>query len=264
MEKNLEIKKFNHEMFGEIRTAIINGEMMFMATDVAKALGYKNPRHAVNAHCIKNDPTAMRSVYMPYEGNGGTTINVINEANLYRLVMRSKLPNAPIFQNWVFKNLLPSTLDKNENVINKPEESPNKIMAEAILAAQHTIEVNQSQINSLEMIVELQHNEINLLAPKAEYYDEIMELEEIYTTCQIADGLDLREQDLNQLLCEWGIQYKERNTWLLCNAYQDKGYMRIMPNRLDDSNGASFTTMNSKWTEKGRALIHQLYRDSKL
>lgn len=46
-----EIQVFNNTEFGEIRTAEIEGKPYFMATDIAKALGYTNPNKAINDHC---------------------------------------------------------------------------------------------------------------------------------------------------------------------------------------------------------------------
>ena len=46
-----ELKIFENEQYGEIRTMIVDGKILFCASDVAKALGYKNPRKAVSDHC---------------------------------------------------------------------------------------------------------------------------------------------------------------------------------------------------------------------
>ena len=53
-----ELQIFNSGEFGNIRTAEIDGKPYFVGTDVAKALGYNNPRDAVSRHCkgvVKRD-----------------------------------------------------------------------------------------------------------------------------------------------------------------------------------------------------------------
>lgn len=93
---------FNSGEFGEIRTIEINGKPYFVGTDVAKALGYNNPRDAVSRHCkgvVKRDtPTS----------SGIQSMSYINEGDLYRLIMKSKLPSAEKFESWVMDEVLPT------------------------------------------------------------------------------------------------------------------------------------------------------------
>lgn len=97
-----ELQFFNSEEFGEIRTAEIDGKPYFVGTDVAKALGYSNPRKAILDHCkgvTKRDtPTS----------SGIQSMSYINEGDLYRLIMKSKLPSAEKFESWVMDEVLPT------------------------------------------------------------------------------------------------------------------------------------------------------------
>nr|DAZ59713.1 MAG TPA: repressor domain protein [Caudoviricetes sp.] len=96
-----ELQIFNSEEFGDIRTAEIDGKPYFVGTDVAKALGYSNPRKAILDHCkgvTKRDtPTS----------SGIQSMSYINEGDLYRLIMKSKLPSAEKFESWVMDEVLP-------------------------------------------------------------------------------------------------------------------------------------------------------------
>lgn len=97
-----ELQIFNSGEFGEIRTIEIDGKLYFVGTDVAKALGYNNPRDAVSRHCkgvVKHDtPTS----------SGIQSMSYINEGDLYRLIMKSKLPSAEKFESWVMDEVLPT------------------------------------------------------------------------------------------------------------------------------------------------------------
>lgn len=97
-----ELQIFNSEEFGEIRTIEIDGKPYFVGTDVAKALGYSNPRKAILDHCkgvTKRDtPTS----------SGVQSMSYINEGDLYRLIMKSKLPSAEKFETWVMDEVLPT------------------------------------------------------------------------------------------------------------------------------------------------------------
>lgn len=96
-----ELQIFNSGEFGEIRTIEIDGKPYFVGTDVAKALGYSNPRKAILDHCkgvTKRDtPTS----------SGIQSMSYINEGDLYRLIMKSKLPSAEKFESWVMDEVLP-------------------------------------------------------------------------------------------------------------------------------------------------------------
>lgn len=97
-----ELQFFNSEEFGEIRTIEIDGKPYFVGTDVAKALGYSNPRKAILDHCkgvTKRDtPTS----------SGIQSMSYINEGDLYRLIMKSKLPSAEKFESGVMDEVLPT------------------------------------------------------------------------------------------------------------------------------------------------------------
>lgn len=97
-----ELQIFNSGEFGEIRTIEIDGKPYFVGTDVAKALGYSNPRKAILDHCkgvTKRDtPTS----------SGIQSMSYINEGDLYRLIMKSKLPSAEKFESWVMDEVLPT------------------------------------------------------------------------------------------------------------------------------------------------------------
>ena len=97
-----ELQFFNSEEFGEIRTIEIDGKPYFVGADVAKALGYSNPRKAILDHCkgvTKRDtPTS----------SGIQSMSYINEGDLYRLIMKSKLPSAEKFESWVMDEVLPT------------------------------------------------------------------------------------------------------------------------------------------------------------
>lgn len=118
---NLALKVFDNEQFGSVRTVTKDDQPWFIGTDVARALGYKDPGGAVNKKVWKQNKDIcklyvqgqkqaddfMAVLAMKSErGNPNTTI--INEAGVYQLIFGSKLESAKAFQNWVFTEVLPS------------------------------------------------------------------------------------------------------------------------------------------------------------
>ena len=97
-----ELLVFKNEDFGEIRTADINGKPYFMASDIATALGYAKPNNAISMHCratLKQGITINGKIQ---------EVNFIPEGDIYRLIVKSKLPSAEKFESWVFDEVLPS------------------------------------------------------------------------------------------------------------------------------------------------------------
>ncbi len=100
-----ELKIFENTEFGQVRTVEVDGKIYFVASDVAKALGYANPSKAINDHC-----RWVTKRYIPHPQSKDKTIevNTIPEGDIYRLVSNSELPSAEKFESWVFDEVLPS------------------------------------------------------------------------------------------------------------------------------------------------------------
>ena len=107
MEENKmnQLTVFNNPEFGNVR--VVEKECVwFVGKDVATALGYANPRDALAKRVpdkFKKDGVAIRDAI----GREQFPI-LINEAGLYKLVLRSKLPNAEKFSDWVCEEVIPS------------------------------------------------------------------------------------------------------------------------------------------------------------
>jgi prophage antirepressor-like protein len=123
MKNNLEI--FSSNEFGELRTINENGKVMFIASDVAKMLGYTNTSKAISDHC-----RYVTKRYIPHpQGKGTLEVNFIPEGDVYRLITHSKLPAAEKFESWVFDEVLPS-IRKTGSYTAKPlDESKTKRLA---------------------------------------------------------------------------------------------------------------------------------------
>lgn len=97
-----EIKIFENTEFGSVRTIEENGKVMFCGSDVAKALGYKEPHKAISRHC-------KGGMKRPTPTNGGLQETIfISEGDIYRLAAKSELPGADKFESWIFDEVLPS------------------------------------------------------------------------------------------------------------------------------------------------------------
>ena len=97
---------FNNELFGSVRTMMINEKWYFVGKDIAEALGYKDPSSTISKHCKHVEKTTIEA---PCQ-NGNvvkTQVSLIPESDVYRLIIKSKLPEAEKFEEWVMDEVLP-------------------------------------------------------------------------------------------------------------------------------------------------------------
>lgn len=99
-----QLKIFENEEFGQVRTINIDGEPWFVGKDVAVALGYCDPADAIRTHVDKEDKGVGET---PTPG-GKQRVIIINESGLYSLILGSKLGSAKRFKRWVTSEVLPA------------------------------------------------------------------------------------------------------------------------------------------------------------
>ena len=121
-----DLKVFSNSEFGELGVMVIDGKEWFPATQCAKLLGYADPYKAIKQHC-KSDGWANRpGVSYTTNQHGVTSQQIvetkyINEGNLYRLIVSSKLPAAEKFERWIFDIVLPSIRHNGGYIANAEE-----------------------------------------------------------------------------------------------------------------------------------------------
>ncbi|MNC09007.1 Phage antirepressor protein KilAC domain protein [compost metagenome] len=94
--------------------------------------------------------------------------------------------------------------------------------------------------------------------PKISYLDRILQSKGTVTITQIAKDYGMSGQQLNQILHEEKVQYKQNKQWLLYRNHHDKGYTKSETIDIKRSNGDLDVTMNTRWTQKGRLFIHEI------
>ena len=186
-----EVKIFNSEEFGDIRTIQLNNEIYFVGKDVAKALGYSNTRDALATHVTDED---KNTVVISDGKRGNPNQTVINESGLYALIFGSKLESAKRFKHWVTSEVLPTIRKTGGYQMSKPKGK--ELLALAVLEAQKTIEQ--------------QNNEIRRMKPK-----------EIFADAVSTSHTSILIGDLAKLLKQNGIETGQKRLfeWLRENSY---------------------------------------------
>lgn len=243
-----------HPEFGKVRTVEAGGRVWFCARDVASALGYANPKDAVNWHCR---PKGVR-VHDLLTAGGRQKVKFIDEGNLYRLMAGSRLPSAERFESWIFDDLVPRTLKEGGYLLDIKGETDSELLSRALLLAENKIKERDRHISVLEEKNARNAIELNLQAPKVRYFDEVLHSASTYTTTQIAKELGMSGRELNYRLKLLGVQFRQSGTWMLTARYQKEGYTRTHTHIWQNRNGETGTAMHTVWTERGRLFIHHL------
>ncbi|MGG3823191.1 BRO family protein [Geobacillus thermodenitrificans] len=193
-----EIRVFNHEMFGELQVLVENGEIYFPATDVAIILGYTNPHKAIKDHC-KEKGVTIRSA--PTSG-GKQQKKFINEGNLYRLIVRSKLPEAEKFESWVFDEVLP-TIRKTGGYVSNDEMFINTYLPFAD-------EQTKMMFRGVLETVRRQNERIAAMKPKADYFDALVDRNLLTNFRDTAKELEVKERYFIEWLLDNKFVYRDQ------------------------------------------------------
>lgn len=257
-----EIRIFQNEQFGQVRIAMDeSNEPMFCLADVAKALGYVRPADAVTQHCkgVAILPTPTQNQY------GAAVVQEMKygkESEVYRLTMKSKLPDAEKFQDWVCGEVLPAIRKHGAYMTPKTlyqaMQNPDNLIQ--LLTA---LKSEQERAALLRAQNEASAREIQAMQPKAEYHDTVLRSTSLIATDVIAGELGITARKLNAFLCDNAIQFKRGGTYVLYSDMRGKGLegYKTFP-YTDPNTGIISTKKHMYWTEKGCRFIISLYHST--
>nr|DAS27398.1 MAG TPA: repressor domain protein [Caudoviricetes sp.] len=254
-----EIKIFENEQFGKVRTLEIENEIYFVGKDVAEILGYTNTRKALIDHVDEEDK--RDGVTIRDSIGREQTPTCINESGLYNLILSSKLPQAKAFKRWVTHEVLPSIRKHGaymtDEVLKEALTSPDFL----IKLATELKEEREKRI-ALEIDNNIKAQQIGELKPKADYVDKILKSKSLMNVSQIAKDYGMSATKFNKILHELKVQYKQAEQWLLYSKYHDKGYTHSEIFDFENKNGINETKLTTKWTNKGRLFLYNLLKDN--
>lgn len=243
----MEVQVFSSEQFGSLRTYEENGQILFCGKDVAKALGYKNPNKAIGDHC-----RGITKRYPIQDSLGRTQEAVfISEPDLYRLITHSKLPTAEKFERWVFEEVLPAIRRTGGYMVAAKDETPEQIMARAVLVAQDTIERQKRQIDELK--------------PKALFADAVAASDGTCLVGELAkmlkqNGVNIGQNRLFSWLRENGYLGKTgSNRNVPTQRSMEQGLFRIKETAVTHSDGHVTINRTPKVTGKGQRYFIEAF-----
>lgn len=214
-----DLKIFESAEFGKLTVIEKDGKQWFIGKEVATILGYSDTDQAIRKHCKLSE--LFKPVDLTGLECGPRGMVLIPEPDIYRLAVRSKLPSAERFELWVFDEVLPAIRKTGGYMVDVPDETPEEIMARALIMAQDTLRRRDERLKQLETKIELD-------APKVEFADTVMEAETDIPIGMVAKFIGIGRNKFFEILRNEGILAKSGRTKNVANQpYIDRGYFTV-------------------------------------
>lgn len=240
MTNEITTLQFNSDQFGQLRVVRDeSGEPWFVAKDVCDALCLG--RQHDSTRYLDADEKGEGLVDTP---SGKQTMVVINEPGFYKLVLKSRKPEAKAFQRWVTHEVLPSIRKKGGYIAAAADETPEQIMARAVLLAQDTIARQKAQIEELK--------------PKALFADAVAASDGTCLVGELAkmmrqNGVQIGQNRLFEKLRQDGYLGKSGSNYNVpTQRAMEMGLFRIKETSITHSDGHITVQRTAKVTGKGQ------------
>lgn len=243
-----DIQTYSNEALGAtIHVAIDgNGDPKFLSRDVCAALDLKNPRSSVAL--LDDDEKGVHTVDTP---GGKQSVSFVTEPGLYKLIMKSRKPEAKAFQRWVTHEVLPSIRRRGGYMVAAADETPEETMARALLIANDALKRKDARIAELE--------------PKALFADAVAASDGTCLVGELAkmmrqNGVEIGQNRLFDLLREEGYLGKcGSNRNVPTQRAMEMGLFRIKETAVTHSDGHVTINRTPKVTGKGQSYFITRY-----
>ena len=196
----------NNPEFGQLRSICIDGEPWFVAADVCKALQIGNPTMALTR--LDADEKALSSIEGLSRGNDKG--NIVSEAGLYSLILRSRKPEAKAFKRWITHEVIPSIRKHgayvSDKVLNLMDEHP-----ELIPEYFQRLRDENAKAKAAREALEKAQAENAILAPKATYYDSFVGIDSLTNIRYTAKELCIPQKKFVGYLLEKGYLFRDHH-----------------------------------------------------
>lgn len=192
-----EIKLFENPEFGQVRVLEQEGEPWFVGKDVATLLGYKDTSDALKKHVDDEDKLTRQFA----DSGQNREMYIINESGLYSLILRSQLPEAKAFKRWITHEVIPSIRKTGGYIQGQETLSDEELLEKALLVAQRRIAERERQL-------EEKTKQVELMQPKADYFDALVDANLLTNFRDAAKELGVGQKELIDFCLESGFVYR--------------------------------------------------------
>ena len=259
----MEVQIFNGNGFN-VRTVEDNGEIWFVAKDIAEALEYKESSiDSINKlMAIVPEIWAGRKRFLVRSENGveqEREMLCLTEQGVYFFLGRSDKPKALPYQMWIAGEVMPS-IRKHEAYLTPKLQEELIANPDLLIQLAQALKAERARASALTEQVAVQTQQIAELTPKASYYDVVLACKDLMPISQISKDYGWSAKRMNEWLKEQGVQYKQGSVWLLYQKYAELGYTSTKTNIFPGKDGAPHTKVHTYWTQKGRLFIYDIMK----
>lgn len=247
---DMELQVFNYQD-NEVRTVELNGEPWFVLKDVCGVLGLAT----VTRVAERLDGDEVSQTHLVDSRGRRQEMTVVNESGLYNVILRSDKPEAKPFRKWVTAEVLPSI--RRHGAYMTPETLQAAILNPDTmiqlcqqLKAEQDRNAQLTAVNS-QLVVERQ-----IMAPKAEYFDELVDRNLLTSFRETAKQLGIKEKAFITFLLEKKYIYRDKKGKLMPYAEKNNGLFEVKECINDKTQWSGTQTLI---TPKGRETFRLLY-----
>ncbi len=247
------IQIFNYQN-NEVRTVEMGGEPWFVLKDVCNTLNINNQRDVQE----RLDPDEVGRFDLPHPQNPEKTIEMVcvNESGLYNVVLRSDKPEAKPFRKWVTSEVLPSIRKNGGYIAGQEQLTPEELMAKALLVANKTLADREARICELTAQNSQLTVEKQIMQPKAEYFDELVDRNLLTNFRETAKELGIKPKAFVAWLLDKKFLYRDQKGKLLPREDKNNGLFEVKEAKNDKTQWSGVQTLI---TPKGRETFRLLY-----
>lgn len=266
MDTGIQPFEFEHN---QVRALADGDEVMFVASDIAKILGYRDAANL--SRTLDDDEKDTHEVSTP---RGGVQImTVVTESGLYRAILNREIayvkePGSRAFvkrfQRWVTHEVLPSI---RKHGIYATESTIDQILADPDFGIRLLTSLKEERAKRIEA-----ENQVKELEPKAKALDDFTNVPDALLVRDAAKllsnaGTPIGEKELREWLSRNGWTYRHAGTWWAASDRVKAGHLAMVESRSygHHKDGSIFAFPPTvKITRKGLALLHQRLGETRL
>lgn len=272
---NEQVKIFESPQFGQIRTAGTSEQPLFCLADICKVLELRTT-DVKNRLKSGGVDSIVVGVQTGVKADGTPAIQqvemlFVNEANLYRVIMRSDKPQAEAFQDWVCGEVLPSIRRSGGYIASTAQDTPEMIMARALKLADETMKRQQAQLQEANTTIKEQHQQLQMaegtieeqtkvigaMKPLAEFASEVLASKTGYTLTEMSKDLDFKSvHKFTAWAKSMNILYRQGDVWMPTANWSGRNYFTSYTYKYLTYNNTVVSRIQLLVTERGRAAMH--------
>lgn len=206
----------------EVRTVEMNGQPWFVLKDIAEVLKLTDT-NKISARLEADELTRIKFV----SGGQNREMLCVSESGLYNVVLRSDRPEAKPFRRWITHEVIPSIRKTGGYIAGQETLSPEELMAKALLVAKQTLAERDARINELSTANSELTVQNQILLPRAQYFDELVDRNLLTNFRETAKELGIAPKRFVNWLVEQKYLYRDKKGKLLPYEGKNTGLFEI-------------------------------------